>query len=134
VSRSDDPDADRPGESSQDVVLIHGVTEDGSALEVLRAKNGELEAGALKPLREGQPIHGEVVRLRPRESCPLICDVTVDLPKAEVVAAPEPSPAASAPISTRSAARKGPAQVATNDYRRNWDVIWSSAKKPELPN
>jgi len=134
VSRSDDPDADEPGESSQDVVLIHGVTEDGTALEVLRAKNGEIEAGAIKPLREGQPIHGEVVRLRPREGCPLVCDVTVDLPKADGVSAPEPSPAASAPISARQRARKGPAQVATNDYRRNWDAIWSSAKKPELPN
>jgi hypothetical protein len=34
------------------------------------------------------------------------------------------APAAAAP----AARRKGPAQVATNDYRDNWDSIWAHKK------
>jgi hypothetical protein len=82
-----------------------------------------LEAGALQPLREGAPIQGEVVSLRPRESFPLLCDV-------ETIYKP---PAASAPSAPAAPARrKGPAQVATDVYRDNWDSIWSSKKSPSL--
>jgi hypothetical protein len=106
---------------SEDVVLIHGVAEDGSALKVLRARNGGIESGAVKPLEEGKPIHGEVVRLKPRETCPLVCDVTVDVPQPEPAALPARD-------------KKGPAQVATEAYRANWDAIWSRPEKRSLPN
>lgn len=82
-----------------------------------------MEAGALQPLREGAPIQGEVVSLRPRENFPLLCDV-------ETIYKP---PAASAPPAPAAPARrKGPAQVATDVYRDNWDSIWSSKKSPSL--
>jgi hypothetical protein len=121
TSKCEDDAAKSP---AGDVVVIHGVTDDGRGYKVLRARDGELEAGAVKPLEQGKPIHGEVVRLKPREQCPLICDVEVDIPK------PEPTTTEQ----ERAIRGKGPAQVASEAYRRNWDAIWSSANKRELPN
>lgn len=101
-------------------MLIRGATEDGKGLSVLRLRGEQLEAGAVRPLEEGKPIHGEVVRLRPRESMPLVCDVEVELPAQEL----EPEGAS-------VEARKGPAQISSPRYRKNWDAIW---KKSSLPN
>lgn len=113
---------EQPKPRSQDVVLVHGVTDDGKGLRVLRARDGGLEQGACRPLEEGKPIHGEVVQLRPRKECPVLCDVDVK------VAAPARAPAA--------ADRHGPPQVATAAYRDNWDAIWArpAADEDALPN
>jgi hypothetical protein len=108
---------------SPDVALVHRVTPDG-AVHVIRRRGDQLEAGALQPLREGMPIQGEVVSLRPRESFPLLCDV--DVLYTPPAAASMPKPAA------RPARRKGPAQVATDDYRDNWDSIWNRKKTEAL--
>ncbi len=111
-----------------DVLLIHGVTPDGEALQVLRQRQDRLEAGALRPIREGRPIVGELVRLRPRTDFPLLCDVEVELPagkNGDDVAAAR----------ALQAAHKGPAQVATDTYRRNWDLIWKRPGEDSgLPN
>ena len=126
---SEPPPADRePTPSPVDVLLIHGVTEDGAGLQVLRQRQDRLEAGALRPAQEGRPIVGELVRVRPRSEFPLLCDVEVMLPAArsatDVAKAPEPE-----------SSRRGPAQVATDRYRDNWDLIW---KRPSddsgMPN
>lgn len=111
--------------ASQDVALVHGITPDGS-VHVIRRRGETLEAGALRPLVEGAPVHGEVVALRPRENFPLLCDVDVlyTPPASAKAAAPSPSP--------RPARRKGPAQVATDVYRDNWDSIWSGKKTDSL--
>jgi hypothetical protein len=112
-----------------DVALIHGVTPDGEGLQILRARENRLELGAIRPLREGAPITGEVVTLRPRPNSPALCDVEVHL-KA-------PAPAAADDRATPRAAlsHPGPAQVATDEYRRNWDAIWSSpTDKAKLAN
>jgi len=120
------PDA-KPASVSRDVALIHGVTPEGE-LRVLRQREDRIELGAVRPLKEGVPIVGEVVRLVPRKEFPLLCDVTTEL--VLPAAASAPAPAKSAPASPPAAfgARKGPAQVATDDYRKNWDVIWSAQK------
>jgi hypothetical protein len=118
-------DADEPVSvppSPPDIALIHGVTPDGG-FQILRARENRLELGAVRPLREGVPITGEVVKLRPRENCPILCDVEVqlaakELPKDRQVPALEAN------------ARSGPAQVATDQYRKNWDAIWSSSPAP----
>lgn len=104
--------------ASPDVALVHAVSEDGS-VHVIRKRGEQLEAGALQPLREGAPIQGEVVSLRPRQGFPLLCDVDVHYKP--------PAPAAPA-----LARRKGPAQVATDTYRDNWDSIWSRKKSESL--
>ena len=102
---------------------MHRVTPDGT-VHVIRRRGDQLEAGALSPVREGQPIQGEVLSLRPRENCPLLCDV-------DVLYTP-PAPAAQA-APRPAQRRKGPAQVATDDYRDNWDSIWAR-KKPDTLN
>ena len=101
--------------ATPDVALIHGVTPDGEGLQIVRARDNRLEVGAVRPLREGAPITGEVVTLRPRANFPALCDV-------ETHFKPGASPASE---SAAPAARSGPAQVATDEYRRNWDAIWS---------
>jgi hypothetical protein len=104
-----------------DVALVHHVTPDGT-VHVIRRRGDQLEAGALSPLREGMPIQGEVLSLRPRENFPMLCDV--DVLYKPPAAKPTDKPAA-APAGAR---RKGPAQVATDDYRDNWDSIWARKK------
>lgn len=115
-----------PAAPSADVALIRGVSPDGM-VHVIRRRGEELEAGALRPLREGAPVHGELVTLHPRPSCPLLCDVQVHYRPPSAAAAP-PAPSAP-PASTR---RKGPAQVATDTYRDNWDSIWRGKKSDAL--
>jgi hypothetical protein len=127
----DEGDSAPPAASSPDVALIHGVTPDGG-FQILRARDNRLELGAIRPLREGVPITGEVVKLRPRQDCAALCDVEVlleapELPKdRQVSAAPTQQPTPST--------RSGPAQVATEEYRKNWDAIWSQSPKAKLVN
>lgn len=119
-----------PAPVSRDVALIHGVSSDG-AVQVIRRRGDRLEAGALSPLREGAPIQGEVVSLRPREDCPLLCDVDVHYAPAPL---PPNAPAKAKPSPGQAKPRKGPAQVATDTYRDNWDSIWSGKKKRDVLN
>jgi hypothetical protein len=114
-----------PARETADVALIHGVTADG-AVHIIRRRGDRIEAGALTPLREGAPIQGEVVSLRPRPSCPVLCDVDV------LYAPPEPSVASTPPRASASLGHKGPALVASDQYRDNWDTIWSRKKSGAL--
>jgi hypothetical protein len=128
--------APAPPPSSPDIALIHGVTPDGG-FQILRARSGRLELGAVRPLKEGVPISGEVVKLHPRPDCPVVCDVEVALPAKELPSDRQVRqlPPAPAPVAEAVSARSGPAQVATNEYRKNWDAIWSSSpSKPKLVN
>lgn len=113
-----------PSAPTADVALVHAVDPDGS-VHVIRRRGEQVELGALQPVREGTPIHGEVVSLKPRPQCPLLCDV-------EVLYTPPPAPKPPALSASRSEPRKGPAQVATDRYRDNWDSIWR--KKAEVLN
>ncbi len=99
----------------RDVALVCGVSEDGQGVDIIRKRGERIETGTVRRLEQGKPIHGEVVRLRPREQFPMLCDVDVEVP------APTPS----APALT-----SGPAQVATESYRKNWDAIYGRSKKP----
>lgn len=116
--------ASTPAEPASDVALIHAVSE-GGTVHVIRRRGGHLEAGSLSPVREGAPLHGELVSLKPRPSCPLLCDVQVHYKP--------PGNDAPAKSSVRSSGRrKGPAQVATDSYRDNWDSIWRRSKNESL--
>jgi hypothetical protein len=115
--------------SGDDVVVVHGVTRDGEGLAVVRKRQDRLELGAVHPLKEGKAIHGEVVRLKPRAECPLVCDVEVCVPKSSAEHASNASSELAAPDG-----RKGPAQVASARYRENWDRIWKRPTKRELAN
>jgi hypothetical protein len=110
-----------PSTEKRDVVLVHGVTPDGKGFEVLRARDERVEQGTVRPLDPGKPIYGEVVKLTPRTDAPLVYDVDVQLEKAQV--------ATDTASSTVDTARSGPAQVASDSYRRNWDAIWKRRKR-----
>src|SRR4051812_24323701 len=100
--------------SDDDVLLALAPTERGDGVHVLRKRAESIELGEVRPAKDGQPIHGELVRLKAREESPRVFDV-------EVLA------------DTRSReARSGPAQVATTAYRKNWDAIFAAAPDDEL--
>lgn len=100
-----------------DVALVCGVSDDGRGLDIIRRRGERLEAGTVRRLEQGKPIHGEVVRLKPREQFPMICDVEVEMP-------------APGEASASTATTGRPAQVATETYRKNWDAIYGRSKKP----
>ena len=111
-----------------DVALLGGPTSDGKGVSILRARQGRLETGEVRPLESGKPISGEVVTLKPRQAFPLICDVETHVAVPQEAALKEPQ----ADVARR---RSGPAQVASDAYRENWEAIYRRPKKePELLN
>ncbi len=99
-----------------DVVLVHSPTEDGEGARVLRARPGRIDAGEVRPMREGRPLvaGGEVVRLERRADAPALFDVRVEY---EVP-----------PASAASHAQGGPPQVATRAYRESWELTFGSGR------
>jgi hypothetical protein len=103
------PPAKEDGVQSNDVVLMHGCTDDGDGIRVLRARDGRVEAGELRQLRQGKPLpSGDVVSLVRRPEHPLLWDVQVHY------------------SADASRAHAGPANVASRAYRQNWDSIFQS--------
>ena len=96
-------------EKKTDVVVLGPPTTDGEGVHVLRAREERIEAGELRALKEGKPITGEVVSLEPRKENPRVCDV-----RSSYAAPSTPAP------------KKGPAQVASEKYRENWDQVFAS--------
>jgi hypothetical protein len=99
----------RPSTSDLDIVVPRSRTDDGEGLNVLRLREREeqheLTLGELRPLQEGRAIHpsSEIVRLSPREDMPAWNAETLVPPQRQL---------------------SGPAQVATDEYRRNYDAIF----------
>jgi hypothetical protein len=108
------PEEHKDAERDFDVVLVHGKTEDGEGTKVLRARPGRIDAGEMRPLKDGKPLlgSGDVVRLAKRPESPALYDVRVE----------------HAFEGARSA--DGPAQVATNAYRESWERTFG----PRAPN
>jgi hypothetical protein len=107
----------------RDLAILQGPTEDGKGARVLRLKDGELSAGEIRPAREGEPITDrELVRLKPISEGAPICEVEVlHAPAARVPA-----------VNNAGAAAKpgpGPAQVATDSYRKNWSAVFGGKRK-----
>ena len=100
----------RAKKRSDDVVLVHSPTNDGKGYNVLRKRGDELSAGAIRSLEPGKPVHGEIVRLRPREESPALFDVDVQVD------------------ATQQTGTGRPAKVATDQYRDGWDTIWAKPK------
>lgn len=99
---------------NRDVVLVYGQSEDGKEYGVLRKRGDAIEAGTMRSLDEGKPIHGEVVRLRPREESPVLFDVEVQ-------------------HDARTSTGR-PAKVATEQYRKGWDSIWATKRRTHSLN
>ena len=122
--------ADMKKRASLDVAFLYAPTADGKGARVLRARDGSLESGEVRPVKDGQPINrGEVVKLTPRAGAPCLCDVEVlhaQAPTDSPGQAAASDDAAALPTGEASA---GPAQVATEDYRMNWDRIFGRRLK-----
>jgi hypothetical protein len=119
--------AESESRTSQDVALLYAPTEDGTGARILRARNGTIETGEVRPAKEGQPLNkGELVRLRPRSETPNICDVEV-VYREKPAADRAPSAHGGAQPESVAAGLSGPAQVATESYRDNWDRIFGGA-------
>src|SRR5689334_19229704 len=105
----------------KDVALVYAPADDGEGYKVLRrrADSPVVEAGQIKRLQHGRAITGEVVHLEARPESPLLFDVESDQELSPVSAPAE---------------RGGPAQVATDEYRRGWDAIWGSRRGSGAPN
>lgn len=106
-------------DAKEDVVLLHSPTESGDGVRVIRKRDDAIELGELRPMREGQPIHGDVVRLTQREEHKLLFDCEVLVPSA----APKEAPQKADPAPKRLA-HKGPARVTSDAYRGGWDAIF----------
>jgi hypothetical protein len=97
---------------THDVALLYAPTEDEKGARFVRARNGQLQAGEVRPLAEGQSLSGqELVRMHPRAEMPNLCDIEVIHP-------------AEKPMRDT----QGPAQVASERYRRNWDVTFGAQR------
>jgi hypothetical protein len=90
---------------------------------MLRFRGDSVQAGELRPAREGQPIgNGELVRLKPLHAELPVCEVEVlHAPDQDGTSTESPTAPAS---STRSGT--GPARVSTRRYRRNWNVVFGA--------
>jgi hypothetical protein len=101
-----------------DVVFVHSAAEAGEGYRVVRQREGAIEVGEIRPVQEGKPLQGELVRLSPRKEHGQLFDVEVLVSKEEALGAGGRDHA-------------GPAQVATAAYRTNWEAIFGVAEEPE---
>jgi len=115
---SSDP-APPPPPPKEDVVFVHGPSESGEGYRVIRKRDDAIELGEIRAVEEGKPLHGDLVKLKPRTGSERLFDVEVLVKRDELPAGP---------------AHAGPARVATDAYRAGWEAIFGAAEKPELPN
>jgi hypothetical protein len=110
-----------PPRPKEDVVFVHSPAEGGEGYRVIRKRDETIEIGEIRAMQEGRPLQGDLVKLKPRKEHERLFDVEVLATREELK-----SPAA--------LGRAGPAQVATDTYRANWDAIFGARGEPELPN
>lgn len=113
-------DADEPKGKPDDVVFVHSPSEKEGGFRVIRKRADAIEIGEIRALSEGRPVHGEIVKLKPRSEHERLFDVDVLVPA-------QPGRAAEGD-------RSGPAQVATDAYRANWEAIFGSRVGSSEPN
>jgi hypothetical protein len=110
-----------PPRPKDDVLFVHSPAAEGDGYRVIRKREDTIEVGEIRAVQEGRPIHGDLVKLKPREEHDRLFDV-------EVLASREE-------LQGRAAlGHAGPAQVATASYRANWDSVFGAADDSELPN
>lgn len=101
----------------RDRAVVLGPVDDKSfAILRQRTEDAPLEAGVVRPMREGEPIHGELVSLsRPEASSPVL-DVKVHYdgrPKARAM-----------DTASMALPHKGPARVTSEAFREGWDAVF----------
>lgn len=102
---------DEAGPKKRDVLFVHGPTEDGAGARVIRSREGAIEVGELRAVKEGAPLMGgDVVKLEPRPESPRLFNVDVQY---RVESTP---------------GHAGPARVSSAVYRRNWDAVFGAGQ------
>src|SRR3954447_21929913 len=96
-----------------DVLFVHSKAESGEGFRVTRKRADVIEVGEIRPVQEGKPLTGEMVKLSPRKDHDQIFDVEVLVSKEEA-------------LGGAARGHSGPAQVATAAYRSNWDAIFGA--------
>jgi hypothetical protein len=120
MSSGSEPPAPAPKE---DVLFVHSPAESGEGLRVIRKRDETIEVGEIRAVREGQPLHGDLVKLKRRQEHERLFDV-------EVLATREELRGAAAP----ALGHAGPARVATDAYRSNWDAIFGEHEDDDDPD
>ena len=106
----------------KDIAILSGPTEDGQGAKVLRIREGDVTAGEIRPIRDGEPINqSELVRLHPLEGSQRVCAV-------EVLHAP-PDEAEK----RKASGSAGPARVSNAKYRHNWSQIFEPQTQADNP-
>jgi hypothetical protein len=134
------PDSKRPRapRAPKDIAILNGPTEDGQGARVVRIREGEVSAGEIRPVREGEPINQhEIVRLRPLDAQQRVCEIEVlHAPGADAAALNKgegkdsSDESAAAPGDTRRKRNDtpGPVRVSNPTYRKNWSTIFEPKK------
>lgn len=105
-----------PAPAPKDIAILSGPTDDGQGAKVLRIREGDVSAGEIRPVRDGEPVNqSEVVRLHPLDPGQRVCAV-------EVLHAPAKPAKAQQEQEARGSA--GPARVSNARYRQNWSAIF----------
>jgi hypothetical protein len=115
-------ESEPPARPKEDVVFVHGPAEHGEGLRVIRKRDDAIEVGEIRSVQEGRPLQGDLVKLKPRREHDRLFDVEVVVSREEIGHKPA------------SLAHAGPAQVASEAYRTNWDAIFGEHGEPDLPN
>lgn len=112
-----------------DIALVLAKDADGVHILRRRSEEAPIEAGLLRPMREGKPIVGEVVSLTRRADHPMFYDV-----KSEFGASSEADGETDVEGGVRDAhpAIDGPAQVASEAYRKGWEAVWGRRRDRSL--
>ena len=115
-------DDDREGAEPapmRDVVLVHSPNDRGDGYRVIRKREETLEIGELRAAEDGKPLHGDLVRLKPRPEHDRLFDVETVIAKQEA---------------HDLAAGHGPAQVASDRYRAGWEAIFGEPAADRILN
>jgi hypothetical protein len=115
-------------DAPKDIAILNGPTDDGQGARVVRIRKGEVSAGEIRPVKEGESINqSEVVRLKPLDQEQRVCEI-------EVLHAPPGEPAEKTENAKDKAPRRrshtpGPVRVSNPTYRKNWSAIFESKNK-----
>lgn len=114
------------------MALVFGRNADGLHILRRRSEEAPIEAGLLRPMREGRPLEGEVVSLRQRRDLPMVYDVKSEFGGPTASPTPGMDEGQHGGSGSDRALSDGPAQVASDAYRKGWDAVWGRPRDRSL--
>jgi hypothetical protein len=108
--------------------IVGALAEDkGVAVLRQRGEGAPVEAGVIRNVRDGEPIVGELVSLKPTREGSRVCDIEVHVDHTRA-GLPLDRTRAGLPLDARPAAAdeslKGPTRVNNDAFRDGWDRIF----------